>query len=103
MKKWYAANKDVAKERNNRLRILREYGLTHEQYEAMFKMQSGVCAVCGRPPKVRKLDIEHDHKTGRVRCLACHQCNRLKIGTNTVETARRVLAILESDFDGRTL
>ena len=79
------------------------YGLTLMQYNQMLVRQGGVCAVCLYPPKKRQLAVEHDHKTGRVRCLACYRCNRYRIGMNTADTTRRILAILESTFDGRQI
>jgi hypothetical protein len=33
----------------------------------------GVCALCGR---FRKMNRDHDHKTGKERGLLCHGCNR---------------------------
>ncbi len=47
-----------------------------EDYDAMARVQGGVCAICGRPPKTRRLAIDHDHATMRVRGLLCHRCNR---------------------------
>ena len=88
---------------NRRVRLLAKYGLTPRQYDVMFALQDGKCVGCGRPPKTRRLAVEHDHKTKRVRGLACHNCNRHLIGKNTAETARWLVAYLSSDFDGRTL
>lgn len=45
-------------------------------YEAMLTAQGGGCAICHRPPKTRRLHIDHDHKTLTVRGLLCHRCNR---------------------------
>ena len=45
-------------------------------YDAQFEAQRGRCAICGQPPKVRKLNIDHDHVTGAVRGLLCAKCNR---------------------------
>ena len=45
-------------------------------YDSMLSKQNGVCAICGRPPKTRRLDIDHDHKTGAIRGLLCVRCNR---------------------------
>ena len=35
-----------------------------------------VCWICGAAPKTRRLHIDHDHKTDKVRGLLCHSCNR---------------------------
>jgi ribosomal protein L28 len=82
------------------------FGLTPRQYTAMLKRQGGKCAICGRKPKPgqRRLAVDHAHDaTKRVRCLACHACNRFRIGLNTPATAIKVFQILDSEFDGRLL
>lgn len=44
--------------------------------DALLIKQNGRCALCGGPPtKNGKLDIDHDHKAGKVRGLLCHKCN----------------------------
>lgn len=111
---WYRANATKVKQRSRAwqhanpgryrtLLLLRNYGITAEQYDAMLARQGGGCVICGRPPKKKRLAVEHDHKTKRVRGLACWRCNKYCIGINTVATARIVLAYLESEFDGRKL
>jgi hypothetical protein len=80
-----------------------KYGITPNQYEAMVARQGGVCAICKKPPKTRRLSVDHDHVSKRVRGGCCYHCNRYLIARNTRETARRILAYLESDFDGRNL
>jgi Recombination endonuclease VII len=55
---------------------LRKYGINSQQYDVMFKNQNGMCAICGRPPKNRRLNVDHCHKTGRIRGLLCWRCNR---------------------------
>jgi hypothetical protein len=42
----------------------------------MLQIQSGVCAICGGGNGDRRLAIDHDHMTGRVRGLLCSACNR---------------------------
>jgi hypothetical protein len=51
------------------------YGITIEEYETMLEAQGGVCAVCGSPPKRKRLHVDHDHETGDVRALLCAPCN----------------------------
>ena len=49
----------------------------------MIEAQNGLCAICGKPEskidprtkKVRRLSVDHDHRTGRVRQMLCHNCN----------------------------
>lgn len=54
------------------------YGITSDTYEIMWKSQSGLCAICGKPePTERDLCVDHDHMTGKVRELLCLKCNWL--------------------------
>ena len=48
------------------------YGISVGEYDGLFQLQNGKCAVCG---KEGKLLVDHDHTTGRVRGLLCHECN----------------------------
>lgn len=58
--------------------ILKTYGLTLEQYEALYEAQGGVCYICQRATgKVRRLAVDHDHATGYVRGLLCKPCNSM--------------------------
>ena len=52
------------------------YNISLEQYDMLFKSQNGVCAICSKPPKEnRKLFIDHDHTTNKIRGLLCDKCN----------------------------
>jgi hypothetical protein len=53
-----------------------QLGVSDADYEALLAAQGGGCAICGNPPKTRRLHVDHDHKTGKVRGLLCHRCNR---------------------------
>jgi hypothetical protein len=65
--------------------LKRKYGLTREVYDLLLVKQGGKCGICGGPPvgKSRKgkahtrFDVDHCHKTGRVRGFLCHPCNVL--------------------------
>jgi len=55
--------------------LRRTYGLTVEEYEAMLAAQGGVCACGNVCATSKRLSVDHDHKTGRVRGLLCRRCN----------------------------
>src|SRR5215472_12544736 len=47
-------------------RILREYGLTKEQYHGLVKLQNSSCAICGEYEEDHfKLHIDHCHENGK--------------------------------------
>lgn len=54
------------------------YGLEDGEYEDLYLWQGGRCAICQRATgKTRRLTVDHDHKTGKVRGLLCRPCNTL--------------------------
>lgn len=58
--------------------ILRTYGLTMDQYEALLRVQGGSCAICKGPPKGKgRFHVDHCHTTNVVRGLLCQTCNVL--------------------------
>lgn len=60
--------------RESRLRRL--YGLTPLQYDDLFKKQNYQCAICGETKFNYRMAVDHDHKTGKIRGILCHFCNR---------------------------
>jgi len=72
-KRRYLANLEKHKDQQ----LKRAFGITLEEYDALLLKQKGVCMICGKPESKRKLSVDHDHKTGRVRGLLCNHCNRL--------------------------
>ncbi len=50
----------------------RRYGLSREEYMRMYEDQEGRCFICGEE---KKLHVDHDHRTNKVRALICHECN----------------------------
>lgn len=71
--------KEQTKERARVKRLMDNYKLTVEQYDAILAYQGGVCYACkcSEPVKGRRLSVDHDHTTGLVRGLLCSRCNPL--------------------------
>lgn len=61
------------------IRILKDKNIKRLR-ERILKKQGGVCAICGREPKIACLDHHHKKRikgTGLVRGVCCHSCNVL--------------------------
>lgn len=54
-----------------------KYGLTIFDYNQMFSTQEGRCDLCEihQSELKSKLCVDHNHSTGKVRSLLCHNCN----------------------------
>ncbi|MES9589982.1 endonuclease VII domain-containing protein [Streptomyces sp. NPDC094045] len=55
-------------------RVQATYGLGPGEYDELFRLQGGRCAICGGTRKQR-LSVDHCHKTDLVRGLLCRMCN----------------------------
>jgi hypothetical protein len=58
------------------------------------------CGVCGRPPGTRRLDRDHDHRTGEPRGLLCSRHNRM-IDNRATAAEFRALADYLDRHDAR--
>jgi hypothetical protein len=93
---WYQDNKERAAGNSRAWNLRKLYGLTTEQYDAMFRQQDGKCAVCRLPADQGNLVVDHDHGTKAVRGLLCHNCNRaLGLFKDSTDVVRRALSYLE--------
>ena len=73
---WYAELTPEQKRERGRRKSLRVYGLTPEDYDALWKEQGKVCAACGATePRGGKWHIDHCHETKQVRGILCSSCN----------------------------
>jgi hypothetical protein len=71
----YRQNHDAIREAQVEMRLKARYGITLAEYEAILERQGGACALCPRVPGKKRLHVDHDHETGRVRGLLCAPCN----------------------------
>lgn len=55
-----------------------KFGITVDQYKEILNSQGGGCAICRStfPARRQSFHIDHDHLTGEIRGLLCHNCNR---------------------------
>lgn len=73
-------NKNIQKLRNKDLK--NKYNITLNDYDKLLREQSSKCAICNKKEirkanngKIKRLAIDHNHKTGKVRRLLCQKCN----------------------------
>ena len=122
-REWYLKNKDKKKEirrlyiLKNREKILaykrkdsrrymldKRYGLTVEQFDEMVFLQNNCCAICSTKFKNAKdTNIDHCHKTGKIRDLLCFKCN-VGIGrlNDSIELLEKAIEYLKKHNGIRT-
>lgn len=57
--------------------LKRNYGITLDKYDEILDRQHGRCAICKQLETSDKqyLSVDHNHETGAIRGLLCHNCN----------------------------
>jgi hypothetical protein len=69
---------DTHKEERRKSSLKREYKITLEEYNQMLEKQKDSCAICHEKFKSSThTQVDHDHKTGKVRGLLCRKCNSI--------------------------
>lgn len=89
---------------------LRKYWphLTLKQCEVerqkMSAAQNDACAICKRPEATfkKRLAVDHNHRTGKVRALLCFYCNKFIIGRHSLVTAMQIVEYLTKYDDEKT-
>lgn len=89
-----APKKKRTSEDYRQLNLRWRYGMTVADYEKLLAAHRGVCGICKATCKSgKRLAIDHDHKTNKIRGLLCTSCN-LGIGHFTLKTLRRTIEYL---------
>lgn len=85
-------NPDKYHDRNLRHR----FGITLFEYQKLLKKQRGVCWICKKKPGRKRLAVDHDHKTGKVRGLLCAHCNQgLGLFNDSIKLLKQALRYLK--------
>lgn len=58
--------------------------------------QTACCAICKKHESnfKKRLAVDHNHKTGKVRGLLCYRCNKFLVGRQNIESATKLLNYL---------
>ena len=85
---------DPSKFRERQLK--RDFGIDLLVYNNMFEEQYGVCAICGKVDRDKRLAVDHNHLTKKVRGLLCGDCNRgLGIFKDQIFLLQKAISYLE--------
>jgi hypothetical protein len=80
----------ICKECDQAYSLKRRWNMTEVEFSSRFSDNCAICGVHQDNLKVR-LNIDHDHDTGKIRDVICNSCNReigyLKDGIEIVERA----------------
>ena len=91
---WLIYHESALGRATKRRHYLKKYGITDVQYEMMYRRQGGCCDICKQPYLGgKRLCVDHNHETGRVRGLLCSSCNLI------VGHSKEDFRILESAKD----
>jgi hypothetical protein len=71
--------KECSAHRNRQKQYARFYGATEQEIEQLKTDQRGRCAICSNlfsdTDKARRMCVDHNHETKKIRGLLCHSCN----------------------------
>lgn len=77
IREWKQKNKTRVKAYNKNLWLKTKYGISLDEYNRIFTIQNGRCAICDKPSAdyKRSLHVDHNHSDGKIRGLLCVNCN----------------------------
>ena len=89
--------KDSAAAWKSKLKV--KYGLTQQQWDALFESQGRKCAICGvaEPNGHGRWCTDHIHGTRIVRGILCHRCNVILHKDLTVGVLENMIRYLSSN------
>ena len=75
--------------------------MTYDLYEEMLIQQNFKCLICdGSHSDEKKLHVDHNHNTGRVRGLLCNNCNNGmgKLGDSIERLQKTINYLIKTDI-----
>lgn len=101
----YSRRLRVRNKKRNRLQeaLKTNFNITVAQYREMQGKQNDLCAICRRSEtavntsgKVKRLGVDHDHITGKIRELLCSNCNAvLGMANDNISILEAAIAYLK--------
>jgi hypothetical protein len=85
--------------------LKRTYNITINHYEKLLREQNNLCRICGgegffmKSHHKLKLVVDHCHRTGIIRGLLCHNCNR---GIGLLQDSPTILLAAKEYLEGAT-
>jgi hypothetical protein len=103
-KLWGAKNPERRKAICRSYQRRKSFGIDSSEYIRMHEKQDFACAICGVRDLYRRLDIDHDHETNKIRELLCSNCNNgLGRFQDSAELLRKAAEYLERHADPNAL
>lgn len=98
---WRKKQPQYSKNKDMDTRIKRTFGISLDQYNYMLSKQDNKCAICfGKNHNNKKLAIDHDHITGKVRGLLCSRCNTvIGLAKDSGDLLRKIINYIETIKD----
>lgn len=89
--------------------LLKYFNMTIGEYQKLFEIQNGLCEICKQPEtakrngKIKRLAVDHDHNSNKVRGLLCQSCNTmLGKGRDSINLLKSAINYLEK-YIGREI
>lgn len=98
MKCWAADNRPRLNSYARNQYFLQKYGITRDQRDKILTLQGNRCACCSgeKPGNRMGWVVDHDHVTGKVRAILCHNCNlALGLVKDDTEHLKQLISYLE--------
>lgn len=74
-KKYYKKNKKKIIRRSKKCQLMKNYSMTINDLNKLLIKQKYLCKICKKNIENEKQCVDHDHLTGIVRGILCHNCN----------------------------